>query len=265
MSRKIGIQIMAAALLLSGAASFAETIVVSITNEDKSDFYLSPYWFGFHDGTFDLFDAGTAASPELEALAEDGQLDGIRSLFTSAGHTSHGTASNAEGFGGAPVIDPGETATVSIEVDTMVDRYLSYASMVIPSNDAFVSKDDPLEYEVFDAAGNLVIDPVTIAVFSGDIWDGGTEVNDTLGATFSAAGGISSDQSGVITVLPNGGLDNFLGVETAAGNTIQRTIERGGLVATIRITQVPEPAGLQLAGLAMFATMILRNSRKSTR
>ena len=33
---------------------------------------IAPFWFAFHDGSFDLYDVGETASPALELLAEDG-------------------------------------------------------------------------------------------------------------------------------------------------------------------------------------------------
>ena len=38
-------------------------------------FFLTPVWYGLHDGSFDLFNVGEAASSALEMIAEDGIID----------------------------------------------------------------------------------------------------------------------------------------------------------------------------------------------
>ena len=60
-------------------------IRISITNEGASSFSLTPLWFGFHDGGFDVFDVGAAASASLESLAEDGMTAGLEGDFEALG------------------------------------------------------------------------------------------------------------------------------------------------------------------------------------
>ena len=38
----------------------------------KQGIGLAPFWIAFHDGSFDVFNEGEAASSALEFLAEDG-------------------------------------------------------------------------------------------------------------------------------------------------------------------------------------------------
>ena len=41
----------------------AQTVRVEVENLQPADgFYFTPLWVGFHDGSFDMFDAGSAAS-----------------------------------------------------------------------------------------------------------------------------------------------------------------------------------------------------------
>ena len=59
-------------LLLTNVAS-ASTLKVEVTNVGPvNGMALAQTWFGIHDGSFDLFDAGEAASRPIEILAEDG-------------------------------------------------------------------------------------------------------------------------------------------------------------------------------------------------
>ncbi|MCI0536416.1 MAG: spondin domain-containing protein, partial [Verrucomicrobiales bacterium] len=59
-----------------------------------------------------------------------------------------------------------------------LDRFFTYASMVIPSNDAFIGNGNPQGRPVFDAAGNFV--GGSWIVTSDQVKDAGTEVNDEL-------------------------------------------------------------------------------------
>jgi hypothetical protein len=249
----------------TGFAQAAGDIQVSITNEGNSDFFLTPLWFGFHDGTFDLFDPGAAASASLENLAEDGIVSGLQADFTAAPGIPgdvQDVAANPAGFPGAPVIDPGETATAFVTPTNPAGyQYFSFASMVIPSNDSFISNGDPQAYQVFNAMGDIndVSGTFTIQIFGSNIWDAGTEVNNTLGAAFSTAGGIPTDQNGVIVL--DSDLSYLSGVGTPAGTTIQDLILPGELLATIQVSivPVPEPASATLAALGGLA--LLRRRR----
>ena len=59
-------------LLLTNVAN-ASTLKVEVTNVGPvNGMGLAQTWFGIHDGSFDLFDAGDPASRPIEILAEDG-------------------------------------------------------------------------------------------------------------------------------------------------------------------------------------------------
>ena len=142
---------------------------------------LTPVWFGIHNGTFDTYDRGRPASPGLEQLAEDGNVDGINREFNLAGF---GTVQGAVlGSAGAPgPIDPGETATVTVAIDgsNPTSRYFSYASMIIPSNDFFIANGNERAHQIFDDQGNFLGADFTI--LGSQILDAGSEVNDEVPA-----------------------------------------------------------------------------------
>lgn len=225
----------------------AQQIQVTVENLQPADgFFFTPVWVGFHDGSFDLFDAGSTASAGLELIAEEGDFSVLSNEFAGSG--TDGAVFGPGGFGGAPVIDPGEVTSALFDIGAD-DRYFSFASMVIPSNDAFFGNGDPLAHQLFDGNG-IFNGPLTIDIIGGDIYDSGTEVNDGQGAAFSATGGTSTEEGGVVALHP--GLENFLNTQTAAGTTIGSIPGTNTPFARITITQVvPEPttAGL-LAGLA---------------
>ncbi|MEN1680821.1 MAG: spondin domain-containing protein [Planctomycetota bacterium] len=245
-------------------ASTPTDLKVTITNEGNADFTLTPLWFAFQNGGFDSFDAGSLASPAIEAIAEDGIVDGLIMDFDASGQPGNrqGVVTAPGGFPGAPVIENGETGTAFITpINPAAYQYFSFASMVIPTNDNFIGNDDPLAYQVFDAAGNIN-DPsgtFTITVLASDIWDAGTELNNGLGAPFSTAGGTATDTTDPIALEANN-LADFVGITTPSGVTITNLYDPSDVVATITISQIPEPATLSLLALAPLG-MVTRRRR----
>ena len=246
----------------------AEQIRVSVENLQPADgFFFTPVWVGFHDGSFDLFDPGLAASAPLEVIAEEGDPGPLSGLFLSATN-GDGTArydhviTAPAGFAGAPVFDPGEQVVVDLDVPLAAsNRYLSFASMVIPSNDAFIGNMDPQLFRVFNPDGSFA-GPLTIELSGNSIHDAGTEANTGLGAAFSTLGGEGVDEGGVLLAI-HPGLDNFVGTMTAAGTTIGSTIDPNEPFARIQITTVPEPAGLAGALIGIVSgTLIFRRRRR---
>lgn len=241
---------------------------VSVTNHQEYEgFYFTPVFAAFHDGGFDLFNGGMAASAELEALAEGGDAAPlIASLGTNGDGTSRVSAviTAPNGFPGAPVFDPGDSASQVIDVtNASSNRYLTLASMIIPSNDAFFGNEIPTAHEVFAADGSFN-GAFQIQVYGSSIYDAGTEVNDGMGAPFSAIGGTSSDEGGVVT--QDLGLAFFVGTETAAGTKIGSDIGDGELLATIQVSDpnaVPEPTTFAVWGvLALLGTVFYRKNAK---
>ncbi len=232
-------------------------IRVEVTNEGNSDFFLTPVWFGFHDGSFDLFDVGSAASSALETIAEVGATGPLATSFTDA----PGIPGDIQGVVmgndvGPPPIDPGETGVSFVTpINPSSYQYFSFASMVIPTNDTFIGNDNPMAYQVFDGSDNLIGGTFTIQIFGSDIYDAGTEVNDASvagGAAFAAGriGSEGTDENGVITSVTD--FSVFQGLVTPTGATINDvTIGSGELLATITISIVPEPTSVVLAGMGL--------------
>ena len=193
------------ALLAFAAPLQAETqeIVVTIENlAPAGGVYFTPVWVGFHDGRFDLFDPGGLASEELERLAEDGDASALRAGFAAAvGGDAGGldeVVTAPAGFAGAPVFDPGDSASIQLTIDSKTNRYMSYVSMVIPSNDAFIGSHNPQAIELFDAAGGFGGKKI-ITVLGSMVWDAGTELNTEMDAAFLDQ---ASPNTGIATVCP---------------------------------------------------------------
>lgn len=170
-------------------------VTVSIENlAPANGTRLTPVWVGFHNGNFDTFDGGSAASAALESLAEDGDNTLLSQDFNNSGVGAiDGTV------GGAP-IQPSEVVTENFVVDPSTGQYFSFASMVLPSNDTFIGNGDPEAYLIFDAQGNFV--GADILVLGSRAYDAGTEVNDELPANTAffgqAAPDTGVDEGGVV-------------------------------------------------------------------
>ena len=196
----------------------------------------TPFWVGFHDGSFAVARSGGFASDfaGLELIAEDGDPSGLVARFAAESDGVDTVITAPEGFAGAPVIEPGEVTSTVIEIDGSAEnRFFSFASMVIPSNDAFVGNLNPRRYELFDALGNFR-GARQITIFGREVLDAGTEVNDPFGgAAFSTEGGISADENGVIR--RHSGLEDFVGTGTPIG-ALNSAFSPQDAIATITIS-----------------------------
>ena len=189
-----------------------QTVTVSIENLSPGNgTFLTPLWFGFHDGTFDTYDRGRPVSPGLESLAEDGATDLISQEFDLAGFgTVQGTILGNEGVPGP--IDPGEIASFTVELDPSdpTSRFFNYASMVIPSNDFFIANGNERAHAIFDEVGNFI--GADFIVFGSQVLDAGSEVNDEIPANTAFFGQMAPntgvDENGVVRLaegfIPNG-------------------------------------------------------------
>ncbi|QQE10403.1 spondin domain-containing protein [Planctomycetota bacterium] len=253
------------ALATTASASGIQVTVENLTTSDG--FFLTPLWVGFHDGSFDSYDMDATATAGLERLAEDGVTSFLSEEFAAITTRGAGGIDSVIANGGP--IAPGTSATAMFtDLDVSSNKFFSYVSMVIPSNDAFIANGNPTAYQLFDAAGNFA-GPITIDIFGSDVLDAGTEVNDEQGVAFlTGTGGQTGPDQGLSesnTVGTHGGLladGNILGGSTAAGTVFGNDIIGSDqLLARITITQLPEPSSLALLGLAAMPLMARRRNK----
>ncbi|MGF1604112.1 MAG: spondin domain-containing protein [Thermosynechococcaceae cyanobacterium] len=238
LSRKI----FAAAILTTGAlltmtvGATAATLRVTVDNLGPvNGTFTTPLWFGVHDGSFDLFDVGSAASTPLERIAEDGNIAPLTAAF-------NGTAQGVVFGPNTPPIGPGETGSTTVEIDPdpSGSLYFSYAAMILPSNDAFIGNENARQFQLFDNNGNFT--GADFVVPGALVWDAGTEVNDELETTTAffnqATPDTGTPENGTVQLHPgfnpNGRIlasDRFANADFTAP---------GYNVARIRIEQVPE-------------------------
>ena len=173
-----------AALAAPGAAR-ADFIQVTVTNDQPAGgFGISPLWAGVHDGTFSTFTPGSAAASPIQTLAELGSTAGLTAAFAGLG--AQGTAGGALGPGGSGT-------TVLNVTNPSVDRYVSFASMVVPSNDYFFGNASSTAFALFDAAGHFNGPLTVIQIFGSErLGRAGTEVATT---STSARAFVAADNS----------------------------------------------------------------------
>jgi len=135
----------------------------------------TPVWVGIHAGTFDTYDRNAPISEAFERLVEDGNNEPISMDFAM----TEGAVWDATVGEGAPIC-PGESSYIPFEITLVPDtvHYFSYASMILPSNDAFVANGDPLAFPLFSESGTFL--PVRVESMGNMALDGGTEVNDEV-------------------------------------------------------------------------------------
>ena len=193
---------LAATLAAFSFSSQAAELDITISNLTHG-INFTPFVVAGHDDSTHLFEVGQAATPELQAMAEGGDISGLVNLLTTA------NAAIVENPA-AGLLAPG--ASTNFMMDTGSMGYLSLASMLLPTNDGFAGVD---AWQIPSEPGVYWINV--------NAYDAGTEVNDEIingGGAPGAAG---------IPVAPGGdGGTNATGVTTEEANQTVH-IHRGNL------------------------------------
>ncbi|HZW11169.1 MAG TPA: spondin domain-containing protein [Phycisphaerales bacterium] len=148
------------AVAIAGAAAGAQTVPIEVTIRNLSPNNatgLTPFAAAFHDGTWDAFDAGAAASPGVQLLAELGDPSlYLAEFMADQPQGVSGTIVATDGAFGPGIFLPGGEGSFVFDVDPAMHRYFSFGSMVVPSNDRFLGNDSGTAIELFDANGDFV-------------------------------------------------------------------------------------------------------------
>lgn len=279
---------------LTGQAN-ALDVQVEVTNVGPTGgVFITPLWVGFHDGSFDSYDNGLAVQEGLERVAEDGSTGTISTDFlggytyidggVSAKVMTAQTTGRVDGTiaspSGPPPIAPGETVSQDFTIDANgSNRYFSYASMVLPSNDFFVANGNATAHDLVSLYSAPVGTEITFFIGQ-TVNDAGTEVEDFA---FSAANGLfpqlsigsgqggpntGADENGVVTTVAGSPFDGFL--NTPAGfdsdpdadliDFNDAALYANGL-ARVTITVVPEPGSFAVLGLGGLVALRRRRAR----
>ena len=232
-------------VILACSVSFAATqINVSVTTTGPVG--LAPVFAAFHDGSYDIFNAGGTASAGLEALAEVGDFNVLLGAVPAG--------VNAKGFApGGPFAPAGGTGNEVFSVEASQTSF-SLASMVLPSNDWFIGTDTAVDISSLIGASVGTSIPL---VFS-TVYDAGTELEDFAFAPGGGLVGITtlSDPAGgtatsnlISTVTEPDPFASFANIEPVVFDTTGIDFT-GGSIASVSLTVVPEPNTLSLLVIA---------------
>ena len=237
-----GLRFAAACASLTCISAYATTVRITVENLFPDDsLWFSPVFLGFHDGSFDYFDAGTAASSAVEAIAEQGNPSGLVNEISGVAGSKSAVLKRIDGSGPPDAIfAPGTSNWFDINLDPTSNRFLSFGSMVVPSNDAFFGNDDPMAHALFDGSGNFN-DGFQIDLFGYDIWDAGTELNDpSRGAAFTLDTTMGTDVTTMDNIMQHSGLENFVGAHLPVGGTLGSAFSANQPIARISAQKVPD-------------------------
>ncbi len=148
------------ALGCSMLSASAANLDITITNLTQG-LYLTPFIVGAHNNQVDLFEVGTMASSELQAMAEGGDISGLSTQLTAV---SADVVENPASGLLAPA------ASTNFQLTNMTGNdYLSLTAMLLPTNDGFVGLDSWM----------IPSTPGTYTLYL-NAYDAGTEANDEI-------------------------------------------------------------------------------------
>ncbi|TKB53043.1 spondin domain-containing protein [Ferrimonas aestuarii] len=196
---------LALATLLAAPMIQAQTVTIEMTNLTQG-IYFTPLLMTAHSSDYHLFQSGQAASPELQTMAEGGDISGLMTIANSINAVS--AANPAEGL-----LAPAASTSAVLE-NVEMGSVLSITAMILPSNDGFVGVDS---WPIPEAAGTYTINL--------NAYDAGTEVNDEL--LVAGAGG-APGTPGMPAIPGTGGGTGGTGAATTEPNQMVH-IHRGNL------------------------------------
>ncbi len=247
------ISIRSKALFLLGiaglsAAAHAQPVELQVTVQNlapANSVSFAALRLGFGNGTFDSFNRGEAAGMAAISIAEGGTGNLWFPAF-AASEPNATLGSVVRAAGGA--LQPGETASSVFMVDPSINRFFTFGSMVVPSNDHWIANDNPMQYMLFNAAGQLNIN--SISQFGGQIYDNGSEIEDPANAAF-LVGGVNANrtpENGVVNFNFDR-LDTFNGLTTTAGYVFQRQFGASDEIYRISFQVIPAPGAIAVLGM----------------
>lgn len=182
MNRNLLVAVAVVSLLSTSVPAWAQSAPryrVTITNLTKGQTF-TPILIATHSPATRIFAPGTAASPQLQVLAEEGDTAMLAALLRGTPTTVGEVVTGPPPLAGLQT--PGTTRTYDISGGSTFTQ-VSVAAMLIPTNDAFVGANSVMLPTGFD--------PIVVDLLA---YDSGTEVNDELcvsipGPNFIECGG----------------------------------------------------------------------------
>ncbi len=200
---KINKSILALMLATSSVAVSAQKLEITVTNLTQGMHY-TPIIISAHDADTSLYQLGEMASPELQAMAEGGDISGLSTMLMNA------NADVVENPA-AGLLGPAMSTTTMLDTADG-NMYLSIASMLLPTNDGFVALNG---WKIPSEAGTYKV--------MLNAYDAGTEANDEI-----INGGGASGTPGIPVAPASNGGTGGTGVTSTEANTYVH-VHRGNL------------------------------------
>lgn len=200
----------------------SDQYTITVTN-NSSGTYLTPLLVAGHsDHQTRIFAYGKAASPELQAVAEGGNIEPLAAQFEAAGAE---VIRNPAGG----LLGPGESTTFSLSIE---NTRISLVSMILPTNDGFIALDNA---NLREGAQYLY------AI------DAGTEANDeqitgggapnTAGIPADPGGKANANAPGISRQSAEGSVDRHPGITGGEGSALDPEVHGwSGAIASIEIS-----------------------------
>ena len=211
------------ASLLIGTAGLAQAqeLEISVTNLTAGT-YFTPIITAAHTGEMSMFTVGEAASPELQMMAEGGDISGLSSVLTNANADVNENPA-------AGLLAPAMSTSYMMSTSEGND-YLSLTTMILPTNDGFVGLNS---WKIPEEAG-------TYTAYM-NAYDAGTEANNevvngggapgVLGIPAAPGGmagtngtGVTETEANTLIHIHRGNLgdDDLAGGKSDVNNTVHR-------------------------------------------
>lgn len=191
------------ALALASSTLSAQELSITVTNLTQG-LHFTPIVTAAHTSENTIFMVGNEATPELQAMAEGGDISGLVSMLMNGDADVNENPASG-------LLAPGTSTSYTLSTE-MTNKYLSLAAMVLPSNDGFVGASN---WMIPETAG-------TYTLFL-NAYDAGTEANNEIINGGGAPGVLG------IPAAPSGGSGTGgMGVTDTEANTMIH-IHRGNI------------------------------------
>ncbi len=147
-------------LTLASSTLVAQELSITLTNLTQG-LHFTPVITAAHTSESNIFMLGSSATPELQAMAEGGDISALAMMLMN----SDANINENPAMG---LLAPGMSTSYNLSTD-MANTSLSLAAMILPSNDGFVGTSN---WMIPETAG-------TYTIFL-NAYDAGTEANDEL-------------------------------------------------------------------------------------
>ena len=211
----------ASMLIASSGVANAQDLEITVTNLTAGT-YFTPLITAAHTSDLTMFTLGETASPELQMMAEGGDISGLSSILTNANADVN---ENPAGGLLAPA-----TSTTFMMTNMSDNDYLSLTTMVLPTNDGFVGLNS---WKIPEEAG-------TYTIYL-NAYDAGTEANNEIvngggapgvlgipaapgGMAGTGGTGVTDTESNTSIHIHRGNLgdDDLAGGKSDVNNTVHR-------------------------------------------